>query len=207
MEHSKSAVGGTAVGGLSTSPRQPFGWLPVAWKTLVGILVVGLLGLAAFFVLYKPVPPTAVATAAPQQEAKPPRPAYTEAEEAYMKALWPIHGEVEVSSARMSLGQIFYITRDFGQAELKGRVDEAMASFRRAERSLRALQPPPSFQKKHQEYLAAVRLFQDSTTEVLKVFKDGNEEHLRTAYPTFQQATDKIRDVGADFWPEEFPAH
>lgn len=124
-----------------------------------------------------------------------------------MRALWPIHGEVERISARMSLGEIFYMTRDIGQAELKGRVDEAMATFRRAEKNLQGLQPPASFQKKHAEYLTAVRLFQESGREVLKMFKDGKEEHLRAAYPSFQQATDKIRDVGADFWPDEFPAH
>lgn len=124
-----------------------------------------------------------------------------------MRALWPIHGEVERISVRMSLGEIFYMTRDIGQAELKGRVDEAVATFRRAEKTLRALQPPPSFQKKHDDYLAAVHLFQDSAAEVVKMFKDGQEEHLRAAYPSFQKGTDKIRDVGADFWPDEFPAH
>lgn len=124
-----------------------------------------------------------------------------------MRALWPIHGEVERVAVRMSLGQIFFLTRDIGEADLKGRIDQAMAIFRQAEKSLRALQPPPSFKKKHADYLAAVRLFQESGTEALAMFKDGNEEHLRVAYPPFQTATDKIRDVGGDFWPDEFPAH
>src|SRR5439155_590828 len=37
-----------------------------------------------------------------------PRPPLTRAEEAYVRALWPIHGEVERSSVRMSLAQISY---------------------------------------------------------------------------------------------------
>ena len=206
MEHGDSALG-RVVDGFSAKPPLPSGWLPGAWKRLAGVLLVALLGVGTFFLVYRPSPPATVAPSESPRESKPPRPAYTAAEEEYMRALWPIHGEVERISARMSLGEIFYMTRDIGQAELKGRVDEAMATFRRAEKTLRALQPPPSFQKKHADYLAAVRLFQDSATEVLKMFKDGNEDHLRAAYPSFQQGTDKIRDVGADFWPDEFPAH
>src|ERR671937_162367 len=50
--------------------------------------------------------------------AQPPRPPLTRAEEAYIQALWPIHGAVERSSARVSVGQIFYITKDLGRTEL-----------------------------------------------------------------------------------------
>jgi hypothetical protein len=206
MAHGNSALGRT-VGGFSTKPRVPSGWLPGGWKSLAGLLLIALLGVATFFLVYRPSPPATVATPAAPRVSKPPRPAYTIAEEAYMRALWPIHGAVQRVAARMSLGQIFYLTRDIGQADLKGRVDEAVTTFRQAEKNLRALPPPASFQKKHGDYMEAVRLFQSSAAEVLKMFKDGNEEHLRTAYPRFQAATDKIRDVGADFWPDEFPAH
>src|SRR5438309_182202 len=74
----------------------------------------------------------------------PSRPPLTRAEETYIQALWPIHGAVERSSARMTLGQIFYVTKDLEQADLKARVDEALTTFRRAEGQLRALEPPPS---------------------------------------------------------------
>ena len=49
----------------------------------------------------------------------PPKPAFTRAEEAYIQALWPIHGEVERSAVRMSLGNIFYKIKDMGKAESK----------------------------------------------------------------------------------------
>src|SRR5262245_1906215 len=38
--------------------------------------------------------------------AGPVRPAFTPAEETYIRALWPIHGDVERSTARLTLGQI-----------------------------------------------------------------------------------------------------
>src|SRR5205823_3356310 len=132
-----------------------------------------------------------------------PRPPLTRAEEAYVRALWPIHGEVERSS--VSLAQIFYKTRDMGKVQLKSRVDEAVASYRRAEKWLGTLEPPPSLRRSHDEYLAAVRLFQRSAVEARRMFDDGNDDHLRAAYPLGLEGSTKLRALGAKFWPEEFP--
>lgn len=135
----------------------------------------------------------------------PSRPPLTRAEETYIQALWPIHGAVERSAVRMSLGQIFYVTKEMKQAELKARVDEALTTFQRAEAQLRGLEPPPSLQRAHDDYGAAVRLFHKSTIEVSKILADGDEDHLRAAYPLGQKASDKIREIGLKFWPHEFP--
>jgi len=137
----------------------------------------------------------------------PPKPAFTRAEEAYIQALWPIHGDVERSAVRMSLGKIFYKINELGKADLKARVDAALATYRQAEARISALEPPPSLARSHNDYLAAVRLFEQSAVEVLKMFDDGNDEHLLAAYPASQQASDKIREVGVKFWQDEFPAH
>jgi hypothetical protein len=133
------------------------------------------------------------------------RPAFTRAEEAYIQALWPIHGEVERSAVRVSLGKISYKINEMGKADLKARVDGALATYRRAEERIRALQPPPSVESAHEDYLAAVDLFQRSALELLKMFDDGNDEHLLAAYPLSQEGSDKIRRVGAKFWQDEFP--
>jgi hypothetical protein len=134
-----------------------------------------------------------------------PRPAFTRAEEAYVQALWPIHGEVERTSARVSLGNIFYKTNDLGKADLKGRINAALATYRRAETRIGALQPPPSLAHAHEEYLAAVRLFEQSAVEELKMFGDGNDDHLLAAHPLSREGTNKIREVGARFWQQEYP--
>ena len=136
--------------------------------------------------------------------AKPPKPAFTPAEEAYIQALWPIHGDVERSTARMTLGQIFYKINDMDRPSLKKRVDEALATYRRSDARLRALQPPATVERDHQEYLAAIALFQQSAIEVLRMFEDGRDDHLVAAYPLSQKASDKIREVGGKFWPNEF---
>jgi hypothetical protein len=139
--------------------------------------------------------------------AAPPRPAWNRAEEAYIQALWPIHGDVERGAVRLSLGKISYKTGELGKADLRARVDAALATHRRAEERIQALQPPPSLAAAHDEYLAAVRLFQQSALEVLKMFDDGDDEHLLAAYPLSQEGSDKIREVGVKFWQDEFPPH
>lgn len=136
---------------------------------------------------------------------RPPRPALTPAEEAYMRAMWPIHGDVERSLMRVSLGQIFYKTNDLSRDELKIRMEQALLTYRGAETRIRALEPPASLRNDHEQYLAAVGLFQQAAVEVLKMFGDGREDHLLAAYPKSQEGSDKIREVGGKFWPNEFP--
>ena len=133
------------------------------------------------------------------------KPAFTRAEGIYIQALWPIHGEVERSSLRMSLGKIFYTTNDLGKADLKARADTALATYRQAEARISTLQPPSSLAAAHDDYLAAVRLFEQSAVEVMKMFDDGNDGHLLAAFPLSQQGSNKIREVGARFWQDEFP--
>jgi hypothetical protein len=172
---------------------------------IFGAALASLVGLVAFAMIREagigPSPTTA------QRTAEPRRPSLTPAEEQYIRDLWPIHGEVERSTMRMSLGQILYKTQDLSRAKLGIRVKEALASYQAAETRLHALEPPTSLRSEHEEYLAAVRLFQESAVEVLKMFTDGQDDHMLVAYPKGQEASDKIREVGGKFWPHEFPPH
>ena len=175
-------------------------------NSAVAVAVLALLGVVAFAVTREatttvrgPIPAVSQPASTPQ------RPAFTRAEEAYIQALWPIHGEVERSAVRLSLGKIFYKTNEMGKADLKARVDKALATYRTADARIGALQPPPSLQRAHDDYLAAVGLFQKSALEVLKMFDDGDDDHLLAAYPFSQEASNKIREVGAQFWQDEFP--
>jgi hypothetical protein len=136
---------------------------------------------------------------------RPTRPAVTPAEEAYVRAMWPIHGDVERSLMRASLGQILYKTKELSRAELQTRMEQALVTYRGAETRMRALEPPASLRNDHEQYLAAIRLFQESAVEANKMFKDGQEDHLLAAYPKSQEGSDKIREVGGKFWPNEFP--
>ncbi len=184
-------------------------WWPFSVKnSVVAVAVMALLAIVAFGVTHEAATTARAPDPAQSRAATtPPKPALTRAEEAYILALWPIHGEVERTSMRMSLGNIFYTTHDLGKAELKTRIDAGLATFRRADTAIGALQPPPSLARAHENYLAAVRLFEQSAVESLKMFDDGNDEHLLAAHPLSQEGSNKIREVGARFWQDEFPAN
>jgi hypothetical protein len=202
---SPKGVSGTGDGTSIKIPlhlRRPFGVKGAA----LAVAVVALLGIVAFAATREAtVTGRAPSAALSRPETGPQRPAFTREEEAYIQALWPIHGEVERSAVRVSLGNIFYKIEEMGKADLKARVDGALATYRRAEERIRAIQPPPSVESAHEDYLAAVALLQQSALELQKMFDDGNDEHLLAAYPLSQEATNKIREVGAKLWQDEFP--
>jgi hypothetical protein len=182
--------------------RRPFGVKGAA----LAAAVVALLGILAFAADREAIMPgRAPSPTLSRPETVSQRPAFTRTEEAYIQALWPIHGEVERSAVRMSLGKIFYKINEIRKEDLRARVDAALATYRRAEERIRALQPPPSLERAHSDYLVAVELFQKSALEVEKMFDDGNDEHLLAAYPLSQEGSDKIREIGVRFWQDEFP--
>ena len=172
---------------------------------IVGIIALGLLSIVTFTIGRGTTTTTTPTPLTARVSTRPPRPPLSPAEEAYMRALWPIHGDVERSLMRMSLGQILYKTEDLSRAELQTRIEQALVTYRGAEARIRALEPPASVRSDHEQYLAAVRLFQESASEALGLFKDGREEHLLAAYPKSQEGSNKIREVGGKFWPNEFP--
>jgi hypothetical protein len=195
-----------------TSGRAPVKLSQLRWPlglkgTLLALAILALLGILSLTAIREATTTGREPIAAGRAVPDPPKPAFTRAEETYIQALWPIHGDVERSAVRLSLGKIFYKIDDIGKPDLKARVDASLAAFRRAEERIQALQPPPSLAAAHEEYLAAVRLFQQSALETLKMFDDGDDGHLLAAYPIGQEGSDKIREVGVKFWRDEFPPH
>jgi hypothetical protein len=185
--------------------------LPPPWSSrvrgsIVAVAVLLLVGIVVFAVIHEAAKGARVPTSVVSpRAAAPTQPAFTPAEETYIRALWPIHGEVQRSTVRLTLGQIFYKINEMDRKALKARADEALTTYRRSEARIRALEPLASVRYEHEEYLAAVDLFHWSVVEVLKMFEDGRDDHLNTAYPLSQQASDKIREIGLKFWRNEFP--
>ena len=194
--------------GLSEDSRRPSAaekarsrvrWLLRARRGVVAAAILVLVALVAFAVTREAT--TTARGLTPLRARSVATPTFTSAEKAYIRALWPIHGVVERSTVRLSLGQIFYKINDMDRATLKVRADEALATYQRSEARIRALEPPASVRHEHEEYLAAVGLFRRSAIEVLRMFDDGRDDHLNAAYPLSQQASDMIREVGSKFWP------
>src|SRR5262245_43616552 len=78
-------------------------WSPRMTRGAVAALGVLLAAVVAFAVTREISRPTRIAPPSSPSAVAPPRPAFTPAEETYIRALWPIHGDVERSTARLTL--------------------------------------------------------------------------------------------------------
>ena len=172
---------------------------------LFGAVLLGLLGILAI-ALVREAPTASRSTTLRRGEPlrAAPRPALTAAEESYAMALWPMHNEVKTSALKMTFGGLAYKLKEIDRATLKARVDAANETYRRAEVRIRKLEPPPSLQKLHAEYLDAVGLYEQSAAEMARVVKDGRDDHLVAAFPMSKEAGEKILRVGNTLWPGEY---
>lgn len=207
MERKVSAPPQGAQPTVIASQPASFVWWPFSIRnTLISGTALVLLALVALGSLRETTtvsPPPSMALS--RLEANETKPAYTRPEEAYIQALWPIHAGVERTSASISLGNIFYKTNDLSEVALKGRVEAGLAFYRKAEARIAALEPPQSFAQAHENYLAAIRLFEQAAVEEQKMFEDRQEEHLLAAHSFSQEASNKIRELGIRFWQDEYP--
>jgi len=80
----------------------------------------------------------------------------------------------------------------------------AVEAYRGAERQVGSLQPPPSFQGLHDEYLEAVRRYEQAALEMVRVYDDRQDQHLLTAFPWSQESGRALLRVGSALWPTEY---
>jgi len=177
---------------------------PTLKLVLLAVVLVGF-GATIGFSVSREVSGQAASTNAAQPLRVASRPALSAEEQAYVQALWPIHTELEVAAEKVALGTIFYKSNDLNRSELKSRLEQALSRYRAAGGRLGGLRPPSSLQSTQSGYLTVVSLFEQSALEMLKMFDDGSDEHLQTAYPVYLDGTNRIRDLGGTFWPDEFP--
>jgi hypothetical protein len=177
--------------------------LPGVKVVLFGVVVASLLGiLGVALVREATTRPTPDRISRPSLA--PTRPPLTAAEEAYSLALWPIHNEVKASALKTTFAAMSYKLRELDRAALKSKVDAALDTYRKASARIRALQPPPSLQAYHVDYLEAIRLYERSATEIVRVVDDGRDDHLVAAFPLSHQAGVKLLQVGNALWPGEY---
>src|SRR5207249_1245504 len=106
---------------------------------------------------------------------------------------------------RLALGASFYRLHDIDGPELKVRLEQAVSIYRDARARMNAMAPPPSLRGSHDGYLELLGLFEASANEMLKMFVDGSDEHLLIGFPIGLQASDQLRAVGTQLFPEQYP--
>jgi hypothetical protein len=171
---------------------------------MVGVIVLTVLGVLCASLLREAAMANRTAGADARPSLAPPRPALTPAEEAYAHALWAIHGDVKNAAFALTFSGLKYKLRELEVRAFETGVQAASKRFSDAEARVRALAPPTSLGRIHDQYLDAVHLFQQSAAEMLKVAEDGRDDHLLVAHPLSQQASEKLLRVGNVIWPGEY---
>jgi len=170
----------------------------------VGALVVGLVALMAVAAMRETAKPKPQQAAASTEANHVERPAVTAEEEAYARALWPIHAQVKQDAVKMTFAGLAYKMGDIKRAAVKERVAPLTPMFDAAVAALGKLQPPASMRVLHGEYLEAVKLYRDASVAMIKVAADGRDEHLVDAQVKSSKASDLTLKVGDTLWPGEF---
>jgi hypothetical protein len=133
----------------------------------------------------------------PTSTTKPPNPE----EQRYLEALLPLHLSLQQNALLVGFSATVYRTGEIDRLELKRRLDSGLATYRRIEDQVRALEPPPQLQTPQDRYLTAVRLLQQSAIEMLKTGDDGDPLHLSHATPLSLDALARLHVLGDRFWP------
>src|SRR5262249_20927559 len=106
MERKAAASAEGLRGGTSGRALEKLSHLrwPLGLKgSLLAVAILSLLGLLSLTAIREGTTTSREPIAAGRAVADPPKPAFTRAEETYIQALWPIHGDVERSAVRLSL--------------------------------------------------------------------------------------------------------
>ena len=170
----------------------------------VGALVVGMIALmavAAFRETTKPKPQQ-VATTVEANHVE--RPAVTAEEEAYARALWPIHAQVKQDAVKMTFAGLAYKMGDIKRDAVRLRVAPLTPAFDSAALALNKLRPPASLRDLHGEYREAIKLYRDASAIMVKVAADGRDVHLVAAQLLSEKASGLMLKVGETLWPGEF---
>ena len=184
------------------SPR--FGFKQIA----MGILLLGLGAIAALAMVregrHAAAPAQNAAAVGGAFTGHTERPALSPAEETYAAELWPIHQQTKTSAVQMTFAGLAYKLGDIDKAAVKERVSPLTKMFRDARAQASRLQVPPSLEKQHQRYLAALKQYEDASVEMVKVARDGKDEHLVAAQKMSYAASEDSLRVGDALWPGEY---
>jgi hypothetical protein len=132
------------------------------------------------------------------------RPALSAEEEAYAAALWPVHEKIKTNAVQMTFAGLSYKLGDIDRTAIRERVTPLTKAFRDARSQAGQLKVPASLEKQHQLYLGALKLYEDASLEMVKIARDGKDEHLVNAQRMSYAASEDSLRVGDALWPGEY---
>ena len=170
----------------------------------IGALMVGLIALMAVATFRETTKPKPQQIAANSETHHSERPAVTGEEEAYARALWPIHAQVKQDAVKMTFAGLAYKMGDIKQRDVTARVAPLTPAFDAAAAALGQLRPPTSLVTLHSDYLQAIKLYREASLTMVRFAADGREAHLIDAQVMSERASELTLKVGETLWPGEF---
>jgi hypothetical protein len=134
----------------------------------------------------------------------PQRAALSADEENYAAALWPIHAHIKTVAVQMTFAGLSYKMGDIDRTAMKDRVVPLTKVFRDARAAANRLKVPASLQKQHEQFVGALKLYEDASVEMVKTARDGNDQHLVEAQKKSYAASEDSLRVGDALWPGEY---
>lgn len=120
----------------------------------------------------------------------------------YLDALLPIHSRLMQTVLRTGHATASFGARDLDRGQFRAELDDSLTGYRRIEEQILVLEPPASLHESHATYLATVRLFERSATEILKAYDDGDNDHLADGARLSLEGMARMRMLSDRFWPK-----
>ncbi len=172
----------------------------------IGIAVVAVaLGAVALYAALREVrtAPAAATVQATGEMGHSDRPALTADEERFAHDLWKVHDQVRTLAVRMSFLGLSYKMGDIPASELPVRIAPITKEFRAALSDAAKLAPPPSLKDMFDEYLGAVRGYEQAGMEMARAGKDDTDKRLIAAQTRSAESATTLLKVGELLWPGE----
>ncbi len=174
----------------------------------LGIVVAVLIAVAGYAILHEtrkaPVVPAASPAAIGHEMGLSERPPMSADEERYAHGLWQVHDQVRTAAIRMTFAGLAYKMGDTDKAAMRGKVSPLSNVFKEAHIKASALVAPPSLQSLHDDYLEAIRLYQEASRQMTKVSKADDDQNLLVAQGMTEKAAAQLLKVGDALWPGEY---
>jgi hypothetical protein len=134
----------------------------------------------------------------------PQRPALSPEEENYAAALWRIHSQAKNGAVQMTFAGLSYKLGEIDRTAMKDRVAPLTKVFRDARAEASRLKAPPSLEKQHEQFIGALKRYEDASVEMVKIARDGKDQHLIEAQKMSYAADEDTLRVGDALWPGEY---
>lgn len=119
----------------------------------------------------------------------------------YLQEVWPIYSDLELNVKRVGLAAALFENGDIDRLDLGSRLDASLASYRRADDQLDAMQPPPELEEIQTGYLDSLALFERAAHEMRKAADDGDPAHIEAGVPLMLDGTARMHGLASRFWP------